>query len=123
MKDVLQTNRSTLLRGVGLTLILGSSLIFDTASAAPLHSLWLPLVMVIGATLALQNVLAVALATTALTAIHANLSAGDWVVAVAYPLLALLGSLTISIILVQRFHLRVIATRAERAARRREPKD
>ncbi len=123
MKDPIQTSRSTLLRGVGLLLILGSSMIFDTASDAPLHSLWLPLVMAIGAILALQNMLAVALATTALTAIHTNLSAGDWVIARAYPLLALFGGLTIAIILAQRFHHRVVTTRAEREARRRELKE
>lgn len=106
-----------------MILILASSLIFDTASDAPLHSLWLPLMMAIGAMLALQNVLAVALATTALSAIHTNLTSADWVIALAYPLLAALGTVTITVILVQRFRHQVVATRAARTARRREQKD
>ena len=122
MKDTLQTSQSTLLRGGGLILILASSLIFDTGSDAPLYSLWLPLMMAIGAMLALQNILAVALATTALAAIHANLASADWVIARAYPLLAAFGTLTIIVILVRRFRHQVIATRAARTARRREQK-
>ncbi len=103
-------------------LILASSLIFDSHSDAPLHDLWLPLVMAIGAILALQNTLAVALATTALAGIHTNFQAADWVPAQAYPLLALLGSVTIVVILVQRFRERITTTRTEREARRREQK-
>lgn len=122
MKDTLQTSQSTLLRGVGLILILGSSLIFDSHSDTPLHNLWLPLVMAIGAILALQNILAVALGTTALTGIHTNFQSADWVIAQAYPLLALLGTLTIVVILVQRFRERIISTRTERESRRREHK-
>lgn len=122
MKDALQTSRSTLLRGVGLTLILASSLIFDSHSDEPLHDLWLPLVMAIGAMLALQNILAVALGTTALAGIHTNVHSTDWVPAQAYPLLALLGSVTIAVILVRRFRERIVTTRAEREARRRGQK-
>jgi hypothetical protein len=122
MKDALQTSRSTLLRGLGLTLILGSSLIFDSHSDTPLHDLWLPLVMGIGAILALQNILAVALGTTALAGIHTNFHSVDWVPAQAYPLLALLGSVTIAVILVRRFRERIITTRAEREARRQRQK-
>ncbi len=122
MKDTFQTSRSTLLRGVGLTFILGSSLIFDSHSDTPLHDLWLPLVMAIGAILALQNVLAVALGTAALAGIHTNFQSADWVTAQAYPLLALLGTLTIVVILVQRFRKRILTTRSERELRRREQK-
>lgn len=122
MKDAFQTSRSTLLRGVGLILILASSLIFDGHSDAPLHDLWLPLVMAIGAILALQNILAVALGTTALAGIHTDFQSADWISAQAYPLLALLGSVTIVVILVQRFRERIITTRSEREARRREKK-
>ena len=103
-------------------LILASSLVFDSHSDAPLHDLWLPLVMAIGAMLALQNILAIALGTTALAGIHTNFHSADWVPAQAYPLLALLGSVTIAVILVQRFRERIIATRAEREARRRGQK-
>jgi len=122
MKDTLQTSRSTLLRGLGLILILASSLIFDSHLDEPLHDLWLPLVMAIGAMLALQNILAVALGTTALAGIHTNFHSADWVPAQAYPLLALLGSVTIAVILVRRFRERIITTRADREARRRGQK-
>lgn len=122
MKDALQTSRSTLLRGLGLILILASSLIFDSHSDAPMHDLWLPLVMAISAMLALQNTLAVALGTTALAGIHTNFQSADWVQAQAYPLLVMFGTLTIVVILVRRFRERIIVTREEREARRREQK-
>ena len=116
-KDGLQTSRSTLWRGIGLILLLACSFVFDSSSDAPQHSLWIPLVMAVGAMLALQNVLAVALAVTALAGIHSTIGSPDWI---AYPMLALTGACTVTGILVHRFRLRIVATRAAREARRRE---
>lgn len=119
-KDGLQTSRSTLWRGIGLMLLLACSFVFDSSSDAPQHSLWIPLVMAVGAMLALQNVLAVALAVTALAGIHSTIGSPDWIVSRAYPMLALTGACTVTGILVHRFRLRIVATRVAREARRRE---
>lgn len=118
MKDLNPTRPSTLLRGAGLILILVGALTFDEHADTVLHTLWLPLLMAAGAALALQNILAVALAITALAAIHANPDAEDWVTARAYPVLAAIGATTIAVILTSRFRRNMESTRdARRAAR------
>lgn len=124
MKDLDHTRSSTLLRGAGLILIMVGVLTFDEHASTALHTLWLPLLMAAGAALALQNILAVALAITALTGIHADPAAQDWVTARAYPLLAAAGTAATAIILTIRFRRNMIASRdARRTARetRRNP--
>ncbi len=118
MKDLNPTQPSTLLRAAGLLLILIGIFTFDENSTLTTHTLWLPLMMALGAGLALQNVLAVALAITALSGIHTNLQADDWVTARAYPTLATIGAVLIAIILTIRFRRNIAASRAARQAER-----
>jgi hypothetical protein len=118
MKDLNPGRTATWLRGVGLVLVIIGFLTFDEQSEAPLHTLALPLVMAVGAALALQNILAVTLAITALTGIHADTSAPDWVTSRAYPALAISGGIVIAVILTTRFRRNVTATRDARQAQR-----
>lgn len=118
MKDVNPTRHATLLRGAGLVFILIGFMTFDENATTTVHTLWLPLLMATGAALSLQNILAVALAITALAGIHADPGATDWVTARAYPVLALIGSIVIVTILIKRFRRTIHATRAARRAER-----
>ncbi|MCP5181897.1 MAG: hypothetical protein H6993_10070 [Pseudomonadales bacterium] len=120
MKDLLPTKQASILRGIGLVLLLTCIFLIDGHSNSPLHRLWLPLVMAVGAALALHNVLAVALAILALTGIHADFGSPDWVVSVAYPCLAALAGLVVGVIVVQRFREHVRETRVVRARQREE---
>jgi hypothetical protein len=124
MKDLNPSRTATVLRGTGLVLILIGALTFDEQATTTLHTLWLPLLMAAGAALALQNILAVVLAVTALTGIHADPDSPDWVMSRAYPALAVTGTAAIAVMLTIRFRRNVIATRdARQAARdaRRKP--
>lgn len=118
MKDLNPTRNVTLLRSIGLACILAGFLTFDENATTILHTLWLPLLMAVGAALALQNVLAVALAITALAGIHADPDAADWATSRAYPALAILSSTVIFVILILRFRASINATRAARHAQR-----
>ena len=117
-KDTKLSKRTMILRGAGLALILTGALTFDEAATVPMHTLWLPLMMAVGAALALQNLLAVALAITALAGIHADPGGSDWVAARAYPALAGAGAVVITVILARRFRHTMANTRAARVAAR-----
>jgi hypothetical protein len=80
--------------------------------------LWLPLLMAAGAWALTRNLTAVAFGGTLLAAIHSNLQAAEWVDRLAYPLLALLGSLVLAVILIRRFRARIAATHDARWANR-----
>jgi hypothetical protein len=103
-------------------MILTGLLTYDANATSVVHTLGLPLLMAVGTALALQNMLAVALAITALAAVHAEPQAPDWVISRAYPFLAAVGAATIVVILVRRFRSTVQATREAREAARRARK-
>jgi len=123
MKDLNPGQTATWLRGAGLILILVGVLTFDEHSQVPLHTLFLPLMMAVGAALALQNVLAVTLAVTALAGIHADTGAADWITSRAYPALAITGGIIIAVILTVRFRRNVSSTREARQADREARKN
>ncbi|MBM4205546.1 MAG: hypothetical protein FJ194_15575 [Gammaproteobacteria bacterium] len=122
MKHLNSSQTAIWLRGAGLILIFTGFLTFDEHSQAPLHTLFLPLMMAAGAALALQNVLAVTLAVSALTGINTDTSAADWITSRVYPALAITGGIVIVVILTARFRRNMAATRdarqADREARR-----
>jgi hypothetical protein len=65
----------------------------------------------------------VALGAGLLAAIHSDPGSGDWVSALAYPALAVLGGLVVMAVLVQRFRRHIAATHDERWRHRRNQAD
>ncbi len=102
----------------GLVLIGIAMFTLDGTSQSPVHTLWLPLLMAVGAMLALRNVLAVALAVIALAGIRMQPGDADWVPGIAYPLLTAAAGIATVVLLWRRFNKRIHETREARQARR-----
>lgn len=105
------------LRLCGGLLVLGCVLLFDPGAPTLLQRLWLPLAFGAGAAMVLRNVLAIAVTGALLAALRSDL-AGDWVTAVAYPIIGLACAAVAAGILLQRYRRYSRATRAARAAAR-----
>ncbi len=118
-KGAPETDRSIQIRMFGLVLVGLVLFTLDGQSTSPLHTLFLPLVMAVGAACALRNVLAVALAVIALAGIRSDFDNPDWVPSLAYPALTLAAFAVAATLLIKRFRARMIATRDARNARRK----
>ena len=109
-----ETVRTISLRITGLALIAAVLFTLDPDHSNRALVLALNVTLIVGALLALQNVLAVALATFALAATNAEPNSQDWLLATAYPMLAVAAGACVLVILVRRFQKRVIETRQSR---------
>jgi hypothetical protein len=85
-----------------------------------INGLIIPVAMTLATFLLVQNALAVALGAGLLAGIHSAPGSGDWVSALAYPILAVLCAAVVLAVLVQRFRRHIAATHAERWRRRGE---
>jgi hypothetical protein len=108
------------IRLVGLAVLALCVLAYDAGSAAPFHRLILPIAMGAAAGLMVQSAVAVLLAGALLAGIHARPADPDWVVGIAYPVLAGLCGAGLTCILLLRFRGRIEATRDARWRARRD---
>lgn len=106
------------IRLAGLAVLALCVLAYDAGSSAPFHRLILPIAMGAAAGLMVQSAAAVLLAGTLLAGIHARPADPDWIIAVAYPVVAGLCAVGLAGILVLRFRERIEATREARARAR-----
>lgn len=106
------------LRTAGVVVLVLCLLWYVPGADSTTQRLWLPLLMAAGAWALTRNLTAVALGGTLLAAIHSDLQAAEWIDRLAYPLLALLGALVLTAILVRRFRARIAATHDARWANR-----
>ena len=107
-------------RLIGLAVVLVGLAFYDPTATSALQRLVLPLLMAAGAWALVQNLAAVALAVAVLGAIHWDLSTGDWIDRIAWPILTLIASLTIGWILRGRFRQRIRDTHEARWQSRRD---
>lgn len=108
-------------RLLGLATVLVCLAFYDPAGESAVQRLLLPLLMAAGAWALVQNLAAVALTVAVLGVIHLDLSGGDWIDRVAWPLLTLAAVVAFLSILARRFRARIAATHEARWADRREP--
>lgn len=101
-------------RLIGLVVVLICLTVYDPIAGSALQRLLLPLLMAAGAWALVQNLAAVALAVAVLGVIHWDLSTGDWIDRIAWPLLTVLASLTFAWILRDRFRQRIRDTHEAR---------
>jgi len=93
--------------------------LYEPEQGNVIDRLIIPAAMTLAAFLLVHNALAVALGAGLLAGIHSEPGSGDWVSALAYPLLAALCAGVVLAVLVQRFRRHIAATHAERWRRRR----
>ena len=86
------------------------------------NRLVIPVAMALSVWLLVQKVLAVALGAGLLAAIHSD-PQGDWIVALAYPLLALVCGAVVLYVFVQRFRRRIAETHEARWRHRQRDDD
>jgi hypothetical protein len=108
-------------RLIGLATVLVCLALYDPAGAGALQRLLLPLLMALGAWALVQNLAAVALAVAVLGLIHLDLTTGDWIDRIAWPILTLAAIATLIAIMIRRFRARISETHAARWAERRDP--
>lgn len=90
------------------------------ASAGVVQQLVIPLAFGICAWLILDNVVAVALAAAALSAVASNINSDNWITARAYPLLALVCVTYLAIRFSKHFRAHMASTRQRRREQRLE---
>ena len=108
-------------RLLGLATVLVCLALYDPAGESAVQRLLLPLLMAAGAWALVQNLAAVALTIAVLGVIHLDLSSGDWIGRIAWPLLTLAATVVFLTILVRRFRARIAETHEARWADRRDP--
>ncbi|NIP16403.1 MAG: hypothetical protein GWM88_17310 [Pseudomonadales bacterium] len=108
------------IRLIGLAILALCVLVYDAGSSAPFHRVVLPIAMAGAAGLMVQSAAAILLAGTLLAGVHARPGDPDWVVGIAYPVLAGLCGVGLAGILLLRFRGRIEATREARWRARRE---
>lgn len=92
---------------------------YHPESGGPVHRLLVPAAMAGATWLMVQNVVAVALGSAILAAIHSELGSDDPVQAVGYPLLAALSGAILAAALIQRFRRHIAETHEARWRHRR----
>jgi hypothetical protein len=106
-------------RIAGVALLALSVVLYEPSSPQIGQRLGLPLVMAAAAWLMVQNIVAVALGTTLLAAIHSQPGSPDPVTGIGYPLVAVAAALVLLGVLVRRFRERIRSTHDERWRHRR----
>ena len=106
-------------RLAGLAVVLVCFAVYDPEAGSAIHRLLLPLLMALGAWALVQNLAAVALAVAVLGVIHLDLTSGDWIDRIAWPLITLGAILTFAWILLGRFRQRIRDTHEQRWQSRR----
>jgi hypothetical protein len=107
-------------RLAGVALLAVTVVLYEPDAPQIWQRLGLPLLMAAAAWLMVQNVVAVALGTTLLAAIHSDPGNADPVQGIGYPLTALAAGIVLLGVLTQRFRSRVRATHADRWRHRRD---
>lgn len=106
-------------RLAGVALLAVSVVLYEPDAPQTWQRLGMPLVMAATAWLMVQNVVAVALGTLLLAAIHSDPGSADPVEGIGYPLVALAAALLLLVVLAQRFRARIAATHEDRWRSRR----
>lgn len=106
------------LRIAGAVVMILCVLVYEPQSVLWWQRLVVPIMMAVATAAIVKNVLAVAIAGSLLALIHGNLAAEDWITALAYPTLALLGTMLVLALLIRRFQKRIQATHQARWANR-----
>ncbi|MAT84769.1 MAG: hypothetical protein CMQ43_10455 [Gammaproteobacteria bacterium] len=109
-------------RVAGLVLLGVLVVLYQSDQGDLLNRLVIPVAIALSAWLLVQKVLAVALGAGLLAAIHSD-PQGDWIAALAYPLLALACGAVVLYVLVQRFRRRIAETHEARWRHRRDDGD
>ena len=107
-------------RVAGLVLLGALVVAYHPEQGGVLNRLLIPAGMALATWLLVQNVAAVALGAGVLAAFHSAPGSGDWVRAVAYPVLAALCGVVLMVVLVRRFRRRIAATHEARWRQRQE---
>ncbi len=107
-------------RLLGLAVLLVCLALYDPGAAGAVQRLGLPLLMALGAWALVQNLAAVALAVAVLGVIHLDLTNGDWIDRIAWPVITLIAILTFAWILLGRFRRHIRDTHEERWQKRRD---
>lgn len=106
-------------RVAGLVLLGGLVVAYHPEQGDVTNRLLIPIGMAIATWLLVRNVVAVALGAGLLAAIHSAPGSGDWIRAVAYPLLAAACAVAAGVVFTKRFRRRIAATHEERWRQRR----
>ncbi len=106
-------------RVTGLIVLLACLALYQPGVAGLANQLIYPLLMAAGAWALVQNITAVALAGTLLAILHARPGAEDWIPALAYPALAVLGATVLAVVMIRRFRRRIAETHEARWSERR----
>ena len=107
-------------RLAGLATLLATFALYDPAAGDAVHRLALPLLMALGAWALVQNLAAIAIAVAVLGVIHLDLTEGDWIDRIAWPLITLLAIVTLAAIMLRRFRQRIADTHEARWEGRRD---
>ncbi len=110
---------AVLVRGLGGLMIAAGLWLYDDALPHPLIGLALPALFAAGLLLLLRNLAAVCLGTGLLALTHTDLN-GDWMVAIAYPLIAITTLGGSAYIYCIRFQQRIRNTHGARWRSRRQ---
>lgn len=105
-------------RLAGLAVIFVCLAVYDPNATGVGQRLLVPLLMAAGAWALVQNLAAVALAIVVLGVIHLDLAAGNWIDAIAWPLLTLAAGIALLTIGIRRFRRRIADTHEARWADR-----
>jgi len=124
MPATLVTDRGALAKRIlGAVIVAVAVVTLDSSVESALHQLWLPLLIALGAYLITESLLATTLATTLLTALHTEFASQYWWASIAYPSIAVLGTLVMGTLSWKRFRTRIQQTHEvrwqERKARAR----
>ena len=109
-------------RIAGLALLGVLVVLYQSDQGDVYNRLVIPVAMALSVWLLVQKVLAVALGAGLLAAIHSD-PQGDWIVALAYPLLALVCAAVVLYVFVQRFRRRIAETHEARWRHRQRDDD
>ena len=107
-------------RLLSLAVLLVCLALYDPGAASAMQRLTLPLLMALGAWALVRSPAAVALAVAVLGVIHLDLTNGDWIDRIAWPLVTLIAILYFAWILLGRFRQRIRETHEARWQRRRD---
>lgn len=119
MKGVIGSPGDAALRGAGVLIIAVGLWAYDSSLPDVWAGLILPALFAVGALMVLRNLLAICLGAGLLALVRSDLG-GDWVSAIAYPLIAALALGLGAAILLRRFRQRMRDTHAARWRSRRE---
>ncbi|MEZ5560676.1 MAG: hypothetical protein R3E86_19285 [Pseudomonadales bacterium] len=105
-------------RAAGVALMAVCVILYDTDAVDVWNRLVLPVAMAVAAWLMVQNLVAVAFGALLLAGIHSETGSADWIPGRAYPVLAVVAGVILTVELARRFRRRIAETHAARWAGR-----